>query len=518
MEENKLTELTLTVNEIDAFPDRIAAVSQEDYNKIGSLSRKHLVLSPKTKTKSINQEIYVSELVVIPSYKKGEIGLTKAMKKKLKTANGKKLSARLEIRFPPDSYNFIKKRMKSNSPFIKPELDTIVSDITSGRLNELEKSALILSQYFQDYSMDEIEFLCRAIADTGDTVDFQGIACDKHSLGGVPGNKVSLLLVPIVAAAGLLIPKTSSRAITSASGTGDTMEALGCRVSFQPDEIIDITSKTNGMICWGGALNLAPADDILINDVEFPLGINPRSMMMASIMAKKKAFGIETLVLDMPTGKGCKVETLAEAQVLSRSFGELGRRLDIRVECGITYGSSPVGHNIGPALEAREALDALINPKEASNSLIEKSTTLAGILLEMMGKALRGQGQAKARDILYKGDAYSKMKEIMEAQEADPNIKPEEIPVGEYTFEYIAPTNGWIVEIDNTIITRIAKSAGAPTVKGAGIEFLRKKQAVKAGEAVFRVHAETEQRLRDVEAVVAKSQPVTIEGMLLGRI
>jgi AMP phosphorylase len=456
--------------------------------------------------------------MVIPSYKPGEIGLTNKILNKMKLTAGRKVNANVEIRFPPESYNLIKKRMNTHLPLEKLEISSIVTDITSGRLNRLEKSALIFSQFFQDYSMDEIEHLCRSIAETGDTLDFPGVACDKHSLGGVPGNKVSLLLVPIVAASGLLIPKTSSRAITSASGTGDTMEALGCRVSFKPEEIIDISSETNGMICWGGALNLAPADDILINDVEFPLGVNPRSMMMASIMAKKKAFGIETLVLDIPTGKGCKVETVDEAQLLSHSFAELGRRLGIKVECGITYGSSPVGHNIGPALEAQEALAALNNPGGASHSLIEKSTTLAGMLLEMMGKALRGQGQAKAREILFNGQAYTKMKEIIEAQEGDPNVKPEDIPVGEHTFEWMANANGWIVEIDNSAITRIARAAGAPTEKGAGIEFIKKKQAVKAGETVFRVHANSEQRLRDAEAIISKTQPVTIEGMLLGRI
>lgn len=494
-------------------------MSQEDYDEIGNLSRKHLVISSKSaKTKIKTDDIYISNLIVIPSFKPGEIGLTSKTIKKMKLSSSKKVNANVEIRFPPDSYNMIKKRMVTNLPFQKPEIEAIISDITSGRLNALEKSTLVLSQFFQDYNMDEIEYLCRSIAETGDTLDFPGVACDKHSLGGVPGNKVSLLLVPIVAASGLLIPKTSSRAITSASGTGDTMEALGCRVSFKPEEIIDISSETNGMICWGGALNLAPADDILINDVEFPLGINPRSMMMASIMAKKKAFGIETLVLDMPTGKGCKVETVDEAQVLSHSFAELGRRLGIRVECGITYGSSPVGHNIGPALEAREALAALKNPGGASHSLIEKSTTLAGILLEMMGKALRGQGQSKAREILFNGHAYEKMKEIIQAQEGDPNIKPEDIPVGENTLEWMANANGWIVEIDNSAITRIARAAGAPTEKGAGIEFIKKKQAVKAGETVFRVYATSEQRLRDAEAIIAKTQPVTIEGMLLGRI
>ena len=141
----------------------------------------------------------------------------------------------------------------------------------------------------------------------------------------------------------------------------------------------------------------------------------------------------------------------------------MGRRLGIQVECGITFGGLPVGHYIGPALEAKEALSALINPKTGSTSLVEKSTALAGILLEMSGKALRGEGQSKARQILDNGQAYQKFCQIIEAQGGDPNIKPEDIEVGEYIYDVVAPSNGWIVDIYNEIISEIARKAGAPT-------------------------------------------------------
>jgi AMP phosphorylase len=366
--------------------------------------------------------------------------------------------------------------------------------------------------------MDEIEMLCKAIANSGEILDFPITCYDKHSLGGVPGNKVTLLIVPIIASAGLLIPKTSSRAITSPSGTADTMEALGCNVSFSSDEIKQIVGKTNGCIVWGGALNLAPADDILIKDVENPLGLNPRSMMMASIMAKKIALGIDFMVLDIPTGKGCKVTTMEDATALSRAFGELGHRVGIHVECGITFGSLPVGHTIGPSLEAKEALNALINPKSASTSLIEKSTALAGMLLEMSGKAVRGQGQIMAKEILNSGKAYDKMKQIIEAQGGNPQMKPEEIEIGKYMIELKAPTPGWPADIDNKAVTQIAQAAGAPTDKGAGIHFIVKKESVKAGDVIMRIYSNSSQKIERVESLLPKLKPVTIEGMLLGRI
>jgi len=447
-----------------------------------------------------------------------EIGMSeKAVVESLGLRAGEVVRVDFGQRTPPESYAHIRERL-TGQPLKKSHIYQIVEDIAHHRLTPLENSILIASQVVSKWSLDEIEHFARAMASSGELIKFEEACYDKHSLGGVPGNKVSLLIVPIIASAGLLIPKTSSRAITSPSGTADTMEALGCEVSFSADEIVEISSRTKGMICWGGALNLAPADDELIRAVERPLGLNPHSMMLASIMAKKLAMGTDFVVLDFPTGKGTKVPDLDTAMALARDFGELGRRLGIRVECGITYGSSPVGHTVGPALEAREALQALKNPQAAASSLIEKSAELAGILLEMAGKALRGQGPDLAKKILYGGKAYAKMKEIIEAQGGDPNISPDDIEVGEYVTEWWAPADGWVVEIDNSVIGKIAQAAGAPSEKRAGIVFLKKKDPVRRGEVILRIHAASEKHLAAASSILAKRPPVTIEGMLLGRI
>lgn len=490
------------------------ALSSNDF-EIESLTRRFAILKNESDT------IYCNNIVILDSIEEGFIGIHGNAFKKLNIneKKPKKIECRIELRGRPESYDFIKRKItQKDYTFSKEETECIVNDIKSGRLSELEKSSFIFSQYFQEYKMDEIEHLCKSIAFSGETLNFPMTTYDKHSLGGVPGNKVTLLIVPIIAAAGLPIPKTSSRAITSPSGTADTMEALGCRISFSSDEIKEIVKETGGCIVWGGALNLAPADDILIKEIEFPLGLNPRSMMMASIMAKKKALGIDFMVLDIPTGKGCKVTTMEDATKLSRAFGELGHRLGIQVECGITFGSLPVGHSIGPALEAREALTALIDPQHASTSLIEKSTALTGILLEMSGKAVRGQGQIMAKEILNSGKAYSKMKEIIEAQGGNPNMKVEDIPLGEYTCEFLAPSPGWPADIDNTVVTELAQMAGAPTDKGAGLHFIVKKEAVKAGDVIFRIYSSSSKKIEKVESLIPKLKPITIEGMLLARI
>ncbi|MHA1228516.1 MAG: AMP phosphorylase [Candidatus Hodarchaeales archaeon] len=475
--------------------------------------------NPQIMIQTESKSFFTEHIVLSDHVPSDEIWVSSEMMNELGIKEGAKISVSPLSRTPPDSYYLIRKRMMKRRIFQPGELAQIVSDIAGNRMNQLEKATFVLSQLFEPFTMDEIEQLTRAMAETGEMIDFgQETVYDKHSTGGVPGNKVTLLIVPIIAAAGLLIPKTSSRAITSPSGTADTMEALGCDISFSAEELVELSRKARGMIVWGGALNLAPVDDILIRDVEFPLGVNPTSMMLASIMSKKVATGIHFLAMDLPTGYGTKIEDIGSAQALGREFAELGRRLGIRVESGITFGASPVGHTVGPALEAREALETLIKPREGPSSLVEKSCELSGILLEMAGKALRGQGRELAKSILYKGQAWEKFKEILEVQAGNPNMKPDDIQVGQYTCEILAPSSGWIVNIDNIKIAEIARTAGCPKDKGAGIVFLKKKDAVKRGESLIRIYSSSESRLSAAEGKFAKLNPITIEGMLLGRI
>lgn len=470
-------------------------------------------LSFKQKEIQVGQVLKVEGIV-----EADEIGVSKSLMSKLNVKEGDQVLLQPQSKFASNSYSLIKQRItQAGRTFDKAEIDQIIRDVTNGSLQPLESSVFITSQLFQEWSLSEIEFLTRAIANSGQTIEWGDIPIySKHSLGGVPGNKITILIVPIIAATGLTIPKTSSRAITSPSGTADTMEAFGCDIEFNIDELVEIAQQVNGLIAWHG-YNMVPADDKLIRNVQFPLGLDPEPMMMASVLSKKLAMGVKFLVLDIPTGAGTKVPDLEAGKRLAHRFSELGQALGIRIESGITYGSSPVGHAVGPALEAREALAALIDPKTASDSLIGKSTSLAGILLEMAGKAIQGQGQDLAYDILFSGEAYTKFKDILEAQNGDPNILPENIEVGTAIYEYLAPQNGWVVEINNNVIIRAARVAGAPTDKRAGVFFLKKKDSVKRGEVIFRLHASNEKKLAIAEAELAKALPVTIEGMLLAR-
>lgn len=442
----------------------------------------------------------------------GEVGIPRTLVPELGVVEG----AVVEVQpiSPPASVRYVHEKMRGKK-LGREELYSIVKDVVDGNLTELEIAAFLMAEHYVGMDEDEVLFLTRVIAETGNQIDFERPVYDKHSIGGVPGNKVSLIIVPIIAAAGLLIPKTSSRAITSASGTADTMSVLA-PVEFSAQELRRIAMKLNGAIVWGGGMNLAPADDAFIT-VEHPLALDPEPQMIASILAKKLAVGTDFLVLDIPTGEGAKVANSEEARKLGNKFIDLGAKLGIRVRCGVTYGGQPVGYAVGPALEAREALQTLEGT--GPTSLVEKSTALAGLLLEMAGKASRGGGQALAKEILSSGMALTKMKEIIEAQGGDPKIRSESIRVGEKKATITAPTDGYVTHVSNSAINEIARATGAPSEKGAGLVLYGKRgRSVTKGEPILDIIAERSSKLEQAASLVAKLQPITIEGMLLEEI
>ncbi len=416
----------------------------------------------------------------------------------------------------PSSIGFIKKMM-DHQKLTQEEIFQIVQDIVRENLTDVELSAFVTTSYIYGLTADEIEWLTRAMIDTGEKIEFDTHPImDKHSIGGVPGNKISLLVVPIVAANGLLIPKTSSRAITGAAGTADLMEVLA-PVEFSTDEIKSITEKVGGIIAWGGATNIAPADDKLIR-AEYPLSIDPRCQMLASIMAKKGAVGADCVVIDIPVGSGTKVPSMEDGKKLARDLIELGERLGMRVECAMTYGASPVGRTVGPAAEVKEAIKVL-ETMEGPNSLIEKSTALAGILLEMGGAAARGQGKETAMETLRSGKAFTKLKEIIEAQGGNPNITHTDIKAGENRADLPSPADGYVIEFDNKRIVEIARIAGAPIDKGAGVWIHRKKgETVNKGDPLITIFADKSWKLTNALKSAEKDYPIIVEGMLLERV
>jgi AMP phosphorylase len=395
------------------------------------------------------------------------------------------------------------------------KIKKIVRDVVDKKISSIELTAFVTALYTRGISIDEAANLSRAMVETGKKFKFSGkLICDKHSIGGIPGDKTSLVLVPIIAASDLIIPKTSSRAITSPSGTAERMEVLA-PVNLTLEEIEKVVKKTNACLVWGGALDLAPADDEFIK-IEYPLGIDP--LLLPSIMSKKKAIGAQYVLIDIPVGKEAKINTVERARELAEDFIELGKRLGIHVACGITFGEQPLGYCIGPALEAREALLTLQwkGPKD----LIEKATMLCDLLFNEMG--LKDHGAAL--EVLRSGRAEKKMRQIIEAQGGDPEIKPEDIEIGEKTFKIKSSENGRVLWIKNSAIVLIAREAGAPKDKGAGIHLnFKMGDSVKKGDVLFTIYSNNYIRLSDSIKLAEELKPIVIgkhfeEKMLMERI
>jgi thymidine phosphorylase len=362
----------------------------------------------------------------------------------------------------------------------------ITSDICSNRYSKVEMAAFLVACGQTGLDRDEVLYLTRAMTETGARLNWQEtLVVDKHCIGGIPGNRTSMLVVPIVAAHGMLMPKTSSRAITSPAGTADTMEVLA-EVDLPPERVHEIVRQERGCLAWGGTANLAPVDDILIA-VERPLGIDHPGQLVASILAKKVAAGSTHLLIDIPVGPSAKVRRMPEALQLRKLFEYVSDRLGVHTEVIITDGRQPVGRGIGPALEARDVMQVLENHPDAPSDLRQKALRLAGRVLEFDPDIRGGHGFAIARDILDSGRALAKMQRLICAQgKKHTPSKP-----GKLTYEICAEREGVVTAIDNFLVARIARMAGAPMDKGAGVDLLKKLgDAVREGEPLYRVHAE----------------------------
>ncbi len=385
---------------------------------------------------------------------------------------------------PPASMDAVRRKI-AGERLAADDFRAIVRDITENHFSKTEIAAFLVASSQSELDRDEVLHLTRAMIESGGRLDWrEPLVADKHCIGGIPGNRTSMIVVPIAAAHGMLIPKTSSRAITSPAGTADTMEALA-RVELPIGTLHDIVRKHRGCIAWGGTARLAPADDIMIS-VERPLGIDSQGQMVASILSKKLAAGATHILIDIPVGPSAKVRQMHAAQSLRRLFEYVGDNLGIHLEAVITDGRQPVGRGIGPALEARDVMQVLANDPGAPMDLRQKALRLAGRLLEFDPDVRGGSGFAIARDILDSGRALAKMQSLIDAQGRN-REPPQPAPL---TFEVKAPAKGFVTGIDNLRLAQVARLAGAPMAKGAGVDLLRKLgDPVVRGAPLYRVHA-----------------------------
>ncbi|MEO8559490.1 MAG: thymidine phosphorylase family protein [Rhodospirillales bacterium] len=395
----------------------------------------------------------------------------------------------IEPASPPASADALHAKIMGRS-LSEAELRLLVTDVVANRYSKMEIAAFVVAAA-NAFSRDEVLALTRAMIDAGVRLDWgadghgsRRMIVDKHSIGGIPGNRTSMIVVPIVAAHGLYCPKTSSRAITSPAGTADTMEVLA-RVELDAEQMRQVVEREHGCLVWGGHVNLSPADDIFIA-VERPLSIDSAEQMVASILSKKAAAGVTHLVLDLPVGPTAKLRSAVDATALRKLFEYVADAVGLQVEVVYTDGSQPIGRGIGPALEARDVMAVLRNEADAPLDLRDKALLLAGHMLEFDPALRGGGGLQRARQLLASGDALRAMQHIMAAQGPPPaTIEPAKL-----TVEIAAPHDGIIAGIDCLRLARIARLAGAPFAKGAGIDLLVKAGArVVAGQPLYRLHA-----------------------------
>ncbi|MDO8647784.1 MAG: thymidine phosphorylase [Candidatus Diapherotrites archaeon] len=436
--------------------------------------------------------------------RKGNIGLFEELRLQLLI----KKPTVVEVRpIPPlESISFIRKKIRGEK-LSAQEIKQIVDDINEGKLAELEISALMTAVQIRGFDIEESASMARALISNGKKVEFaKKPILDKHCIGGING-RTSLVLVPIIAAAGYCIPKTASRAITSCAGTADAMDCLA-KAGLGLKEFKKVVEKTNGCIAWGGSLDLAPVDDKIIK-IEYPLKLDPKGQVTASVMAKKASVGAQFVVLDLPVGPEVKVTSADQIKDYTERFSQVGKMLGINVKVIPTDGTMPYGPAFGPALEARHALQILEGKR--FDNLAEKSVMLAGELMAMTEKSTVQQCTAKAKEILKSGKALEKMREIIVAQ-GGKKITSEQVQVGKLKRQIFAKQDGKIKKLNVQLFTVIARETGAPSDKGAGVLLnVVPGQQVKNGDLLFEIFAENERKLVEALNLAERMNAVEFE-------
>ncbi|WP_440991647.1 AMP phosphorylase [Haloarchaeobius baliensis] len=384
----------------------------------------------------------------------------------------------------------------------RPDVEQIVHDINRNRLTDVELGAYVAGLHANGLSHEETRHLTQAMTDVGERIEWpEPVVADKHSIGGVAGNRVTPIIVPIVAAAGVTIPKTSSRAITSPAGTADTM-AVFCDVEFTTEEMQAIVEETGGCLVWGGGVDLSPVDDKIIR-AENSLSVDPPGQIIASVLSKKKSAGSNRVLIDIPYGEHAKVTSLVGARELAEDFRLVAEHLDLDLACTITRGGQPIGEGIGPVLEARDVLAVLDG--DGPLELRLKSVRLADILFDLCDV------DADAAALLDSGAARERFREIVAAQGGDPDIERDDLEPGGRRHVVTAGRDGIVMTIQNRHISEVARRAGAPRDPGAGIRLhCREGDTVETGDELFTIYAEKAGKLTEAVEYHADLEAVRV--------
>jgi AMP phosphorylase len=442
-------------------------------------------------------ELYTLVNITDTEIAPGEVGLFTELWQQYSIPEGEMV--RFEILKRPESIDFIKRKLMGHR-LTREEILTIMTDISDRKIREIEVAYFMACFFNPGFDDDEVRFIAEGMAKAGDILSFVNIkdgnklVVDKHSIGGIAAKGITPILVPIIASAGLVIPNTSTRAITTPAGTTDILEVL-MPVSFSNEQLMSVVKETGACMIWGGSLKLAPADDVMIS-VERELEGQSYSKLIASIVAKKISMGVTHIVIDIPYGKAAKVKSPEDAQRLSKQFIKIFNLVGIQCETFLRFVNSPDGNGVGPVLEVRDILKVLEQKPNRPMALEKVAVEMAGRLFEMSGKADFGKGRKLAREQLESGKALSKFWEIAFAQGATEKKTADQLIVGEYSKDFMSNKSGVITFIDNHEVVEICRALGTPFIKEAGLYFHKLVgEYVKEGELLFTIYAATQDRL-----------------------
>ncbi len=408
-------------------------------------------------------------------------------------------------------YDIIAKK-RDGGELTYEELKFFIDGYCEGTIPDYQASALLMAMYLKGMSPQETADMTVLMANSGDRIDLsaiKGIKVDKHSTGGV-GDKVTLIVAPIVAACGVPVAKMSGRGLGHTGGTIDKLESIpGFRTSLSRDEFISNVQHI-GICIAGQTSNLAPADKKLYALRDVTATVNSIPLIASSIMSKKIASGANKIVLDVKTGSGAFMKTLDDSIALAKAMVEIGKRAGIETVAVITDMDTPLGNTIGNALEVREALNTLRG--RGPRDLETISFEIAARMLELAGKGDMEYCREAVRNAVYDGSALKKFAAMVKRQGGDSEVVNDESILGkaEFTLDIVSDKSGYVESMKTDLLGTASMILGAGReTKDSAIDHLagivlHKKTGskVEKGEVIATLHTSSEEKLKEAESVV----------------
>ncbi len=416
----------------------------------------------------------------------------------------------------------------------REEIHFLIDGYVQGEIPDYQMSAFCMAVYFQDMSESEILHLTEAMRDSGQTLRFpsvSGFIADKHSTGGV-GDKVSLVLIPLLAASGLYIGKLSGRGLGHTGGTIDKLEAIpGFRTSLSLREFQKLVERCGGAIAESSE-DLAPADHKLYALRDVTATVESIPLIVGSILSKKLAVESHGIVFDVKTGAGAILPRFSQTKRLARLLVAIAKRTGRQAAALLTDMSQPLGSMVGNALEVREAIETLQG--RGPWDLEELCVSLGAELLLMAGEAYTlDQAQEKLRSLLTQGHAFEKFAEIVEAQGGEVHAleKLDKLPKARERVPLLASRSGYVRRLHARLIGEAAHLLGAgrsrkgePIDPAVGVELLKKVgDEVEHGEPLLYLHVNARSNLNEAlkrarTAVRVSQAPIEPPPLIRGRI